>query len=244
MGMDLALSPAVFSAVFIAMGIGAVLQASVGYGMALIAGPFLVLIDPRFVPGPLLVSSVVLSLLMANREKQSIDLWGLKWALAGRIPSAFLGAAILAAIPKDYMIVTFGGLVLLAVAMSASGLRFPARRRVLFSAGVLSGLMGTIASIGGPPIALVYQDAPGRRLRATLSGYFIVGAVISIIALISIGRFGRAEMWLSLLLLPSVLVGFLVSNRVVPVLDRGYTHTAVLVVAALSGLVVIVQQIL
>ena len=242
--MDLAMTPADFAVVIIAMGIGAVLQASVGYGMALIAGPCLVLIDPRFAPGPLLASSVVLSLLMANREKQSIDLWGLKWALAGRIPSAFLGAAILAAIPEEYMIVTFGGLVLLAVAMSASGLRFPPGKVVLLSAGVLSGLMGTIASIGGPPVALVYQDAPGDRLRATLSGYFIVGAVISIIALAGIGRFGMAEVWLSLVLLPSVLAGFALSSRVVPLLDRGYTHTAVLVVAALSGLVVIIQQML
>ena len=33
-------------------------------------------------------------------------------------------------------------------------------------AGLLSGFMGTITSVGGPPMAMVYQNMPGPKVRA------------------------------------------------------------------------------
>ena len=57
------------------------------------------------------------------------------------------------------MTLLFGGLILLGVCLSLSGLRLPPIRGVLVGAGALSGVMGTVASIGGPPMALLYQDA-------------------------------------------------------------------------------------
>ena len=40
--------------------------------------------------------------------------------------------------------------------------------------------MGTASSIGGAPVALVYQHAGGPRTRATLASIFVFGTVISI----------------------------------------------------------------
>ena len=47
---------------------GAILQGSVGFGLGLIGVPLLVLIDPVFVPGPLLLAAFLLNLLMSHRE--------------------------------------------------------------------------------------------------------------------------------------------------------------------------------
>ncbi len=37
------------------------------------------------------------------------------------------------------------------------------RNRTRVAGGVASGIMGTAAGIGGPPLALIYQNRSGRR---------------------------------------------------------------------------------
>jgi len=59
--------------VTIIMAAGSVIQGSVGFGLGLITVPLLTLIDPLFVPGPLLLSVLLLSFLMSSREKHAAD---------------------------------------------------------------------------------------------------------------------------------------------------------------------------
>jgi hypothetical protein len=121
--------------------------------------------------------------------------------------------------------------------------RFEPGPRTLFGAGVLSGFMGTASSIGGPPMALVYQHGPGDRLRATLGMYFVAGGVMSLSALAVVGRFGPIEAWLGAALVPGIALGFTVSSRLKGLVDRGYTRPAVLTVAVAMGLSVIIRQL-
>jgi uncharacterized membrane protein YfcA len=241
--MQMQLSVVELAAVCAAVAVGATLQGSVGIGVGLVSAPVLALIEPRLVPAPLIVSGMVLALLVLCRGRQSIHLSGLKWALIGRIPGAILGGALLAVLPQDRMALAFGILVLGAVAMSVSGLCLQPTGWTLVCAGVLSGIMGTIASIGGPPLALVYQGEAGARLRGTLSAYFVISSSISLLVLRLAGRFGSDELRLALALLPGVLIGFAASTRVAPLVDRGYTRPAVLTLSALAGVVVILRQI-
>jgi uncharacterized membrane protein YfcA len=223
--------------------IGATLQGSVGFGMGLLASPILILIDERFVPAPILLSTWVLTTFLTLRERHAIDLHGLRWALVGRVVGTFLAGSVLVVLPADRMAVVFGGLVLVGVLMTASGLRFQPRPRTLATAGMLSAIMGTIASIGGPPMALVYQDAEGARLRATMSSFFWIGTILSLVALRLVGRFGSEEVRLTLVMLPGTLIGLYTSRWTASVVDRGNTRTAVLAVAAVAGVVVILRQL-
>ena len=210
--------------------------------MGLFASPILILIDQRFVPAPILLATWVLTTFLILRERHAIDIQGLRWAVSGRLLGTLLAATILASLPGDWMELVFGGLVLLGVAISGSSLRLEPRREVLLGAGILSALMGTIASIGGPPMAPVYQDAPGSRLRSTMSSFFWVGTVVSLLALRLVGRFGQEEIKLTLVILPGVLLGLWASSWTSPVIDRGYTRAAVLSLAAAAALAVITRQ--
>jgi uncharacterized membrane protein YfcA len=223
---------------------GSALQGSVGFGSALVAAPILVLIEPSLVPGSLLFCGLVLTVLMSYRERQAMDVSGLKWGILGRLPGTFVALVVLTNVPQKEMTLILGALVLFAVALSVSGLQISPTTWTLLSAGALSGFMGTTASIGGPPIALLYQNAPGARLRSTLSGYFALGTTISLLALAAVGRFGRDELWSALALLPGVLIGFALSARTRQLLDRGYTRAAVLTISAVSGAVVILRELL
>jgi uncharacterized membrane protein YfcA len=59
-----------------------------------------------------------------------------------------------------------------------------------------------------------------------------------------VGRFGQEEIFAALALVPAIVIGFFISNHVAPVIDRGFTRTALLVVSALAGLSVILRALL
>jgi uncharacterized protein len=223
--------------------IGATLQGSIGFGIALAANPLLVLINPAYVPGPMLASSFFLSILMLVRERKSISLVGLEWAVAGRLLGAILSAGLLLVIDAEGFVIIFGILILFAVILTVSGLEISMTKRNLAIAGTLAGIMGTIASIGGPPMALVYQRENGSRIRTTLAGFFIAGTIISMLTLTLIGRFGYQEIHLAMSMIPGIVIGFFLSTKALPWFEGKYIRPIILVVATISAIVVIIKQV-
>lgn len=242
--MDLSINIWALLAMWVLIGIGCAIQGSVGYGMNIVAGPFLMMIEPRLIPGPLLVAAFFVTILILWREKQKLDLRGLSWIIAGRIVGTVIAAIILTTISTRTLGITFGSLVILAVVMSASGLHFYPTRPMRVGAGLISGIMGTLGSIGGPPVALIYQDSSPQRLRSTLSGYFIFGTIISMAALIPAGKFGWEELKLSLLLLPGIVVGFFVSGKLIPLIKGNRQRIIIWSVSIFAGATLLIQQLL
>jgi uncharacterized membrane protein YfcA len=150
---------------------------------------------------------------------------------------------VLLAVTGEGMGLLFGGLVLAAVGLSASGLHPATTPRTLVAAGTLSGFMATVASIGGPPIALLYQRETGPSIRATLSAFFLVGTVLSLGGLHLIGRFGSHELVLGMLMLPGMVIGFAASRWTTHVFDRGLIRPAILTVSGIAGLAVVAKAL-
>ncbi len=226
-----------------ALTVGAALQGAIGYGMGLIVTPLLLLVEPRLIPGPFLLAATIEIVLMMLRERQAVDFFGLRWALVGGVPGIIIGTLLLTSLPQKAFNLAFGIIILLAVLMSLGGLRFPMNKVSLVIAGVLSGVMGTLGAIGGPPLALVYQDSSPERLRATISGYFIVAGVIILVALSVAGEFDEAGLQLTLTQLPGILLGFLLSSRLVKRLKGKSLRPYVLGISAAAGILVIIKQV-
>lgn len=224
--------------------VGSVVQGSVGIGLGFIAVPLLALLDQHFVPGPILLAALVLTILVSYREYNSIVFKEINWAVVGRILGTAVGAGTLILVPENKLAVLFGAMVLCAVGMSTLGLRLAVSPRNLVLTGILSGIMGTTSAIGGVPMALIYQDLQGPKLRGTLSAIFVVGTLISIISLIIIGRFGGREIILALELIPGIVIGYLISNRTARMLDRGYIRIMILWLAGLSAAVILIRGLI
>lgn len=223
---------------------GAVVQGSIGFGSALIASPLLVLIHPGFVPAPLIMASLAFNLAVTLRESHAVQGKQVLWAASGMIPGSILAGGVLAIISQGSMEVVFGGLVLLAVGISALGTSVAPSGMTMLGAGFLSGLMNTIAGIGGPPLALVYKDAKSPQLRANLSTLFMLGAGIS---LLSLGLYGEIQVrdgLLALSLLPGMALGFGLSSLILPAVRKKHTRAGVLGLSALSALAVILREML
>lgn len=100
------------------MAAGAIIHCSVGFGLALIAVPLLLMVRPEAVPGPVVFTVFVLSILISRSRLRFIDFSGLKFALIGRFPGAFAGAFAISVLPIKYLSVILGTLVLIAVGFS------------------------------------------------------------------------------------------------------------------------------
>lgn len=215
---------------------GAALQGSAGFGFALLSSPILAWVNAKLVPGPIIVAVTLLLALTAWRERSAVDARGLGWILAGRVPGTVLGAWALQALGDRALMIALGVLVLLAVGLSLGSVRLTRTRPLLVAAGVVSGLMGTTAALGGPAVAVLYQHERGPLVRSTLATYFLIGAFMSMSALALVGRLGAREGTLAVGLLPGIAAGFWASRWTSRWLDGGYTRVAVLLIAALAGL--------
>ena len=230
--------------VFVVMTIGAIIQGAVGFGMNLVAAPILLIIDPALIPGPILVAGLALNVMMVVREREHGGLGSVGWALGGRVPGTVAATAALVVLSTDSLAVVFALLILLGCALSLGGLRVRRTPSTLVGAGVLSGFMGTAVGVGGPPLALVYQNETGAVLRGALARYFTVGGVISIGMLVGVRQFEPAALAASLLLVPGVIFGFFVSRRLNRLIDGPRTRIAVLALSAASAVFVLVREVL
>ena len=228
--------------VFVVVAIGAAVQGSVGLGFPLIAAPFLILVDPLLVPGPVLINALALVILITIRDRRSLDILGLRWVLAGRIVGTVIAVSVIAVISQEKFAILFAVLVLLAVIISALGFHIRATTPNVLLAGTLSGFMGTTSAMRASPLALVYQDEPGARLRSTLSGVFIVGITISLSALYFIGRLGITELLLSITLVPGVLLGYVISIRTAFIVDRQSVRPLVLLLSGTAAIAVLIRS--
>jgi len=225
------------------MAAGALLQASVGFGIALFVVPPLILLNPAFVPGPMLFASLFLAGIMALRGREAIEPRKLGLAVAGLFLGTAAGALSLLIVAADEWPKLFAVLILSAVALSASGIHIPVTRRNLAVAGILSGLMGTISGIHGPPLALLYQREEGNVVRTNLAAFFTLAYLIAIGALGIIGLFGKRELLIGLALTPGVVAGYLLARFCTRLLDRGsWLRFAILTVASLSAIALLLKK--
>lgn len=225
------------------LAVACAVQGSLGFGSALLAAPILALIDPTFVPGPILAANVLLTFLVARREWSAVDFEGLKFILLGRIVGNLVAVAMLVQLSRAFFDGLFGVLVLLAVGLSLARREFERTPRLLAGAGFASGVMGTISSIGGPPVALVYPHSDPARFRATLSAHFIFGGSLSLLALALVGRYGATELLLTGLLLPAVFAGFWLSHFGLARVDGPLLRRGLLALSATAGVGVLLRSV-
>jgi uncharacterized membrane protein YfcA len=231
-----------YTVVAIAILLASCLQASIGFGMGMLAAPVVALIDPSLIPGTLIMLATLVTLLVVIRERSAVDIRGTGWALVGRVPGTIAGALLLAAIPERALAILIAGVVLVGVAVTSVGWIPVLRKRNLVLAGATSGVLGTATSIGGPPMALVWQRSTGAELRGTMSGFFLIGSVMSIGVLALTGAVDANTFRAFAILIPATLGGYVLSRWVNRLLTAKRQRWTAIVVSTVGASVLVVQQ--
>jgi len=222
---------------------GTVVQSVIGFGFALLAVPTLLLVEPAAVPVTALLLALPLTITFALRERRSLDLRGAVEVTVGRLPGTVAGAWVVGVASTRTLSALVGGLLLIAALVSA-GVRAEAGSATRLVAGFASGVMGTVAAIGGPVVALAYQTRPGPEVRATLSVTFVLGLALSFGALAVAGEVAGWQAELALVLLPAVGLGLLASVALAGRLDGARLRPAILLFAGAAGLAAVLRAVL
>ncbi len=201
--------------------LGCCVQAALGFGMAIIAAPVVMLVAPHSVPYALTSTALLVSLLTAWDQRRAIRWQVMIPAMVSRIPGTVIGAWVLLTISVMWLHLFVSLAVLVAVLISLMPLRFDATPKRLAWAGFVSGFMGTTTSIGGPPMALVMQFGAPVQVRASLSMYFAFACVVSLFSYAAVGLFSMPLLWQCLSFMPMALLGFFCGKRLQGWVDHG-----------------------
>ncbi len=236
-GAELAIASAI-------VAIGACLQGTVGFGMGIFCAPLLILVEPSLVPGPMLLFGTTLMVAILIKERASLDVRGAGWALVGRLPGSLLGAGLVVLVSQSFLALFLAGVVLVGAAGTAHGWIPDPSRKALVIAGATSGVMGTATSVGAPPMALVWQSSASSAMRASMSAFLLVGAMMSLAALALFGELTLGSLELAVGLLPAIAAGFLLSLVAAGRVDKKGVRLMAIMVSIGGATAIIVQQLL
>jgi uncharacterized membrane protein YfcA len=227
----------------LAAAVGAYVQAVVGLGIGLVTAPVVALLAPSMVPVlPLWLALLIAALNLAD-EHEHVDWRSTAWSLPARVPGTVVGAWLVTSFTERQIGVALALMVLVAVALTVRTVDVPLNPVSLAVAGLVAGASGTATSVGGPPIALLYQRGNPQVVRATLSVFFFVGVIVSLVGLWLSGSLDRAPSVLSLVLSPTVLVGYAVGRRTRVLVAGDAFRWAVLAVCTASALALLVRSV-
>jgi uncharacterized protein len=192
-------------------------QASVGFGLAIISMPLLLLIMDAKIASPLMALVSVFIALGVVITSWKIIIWPAALRLLG---ATILGMPVglfllLHATSTQVKIVLGITLVLFGL---YSLLPFPRpwlqNENWAFPFGFLGGILGSAFNINGPPTILygAMRRWDAQRFRATLSGYLLPSSFIIFISHLISGFWTRAVWTQMLYCLPVAAVGFLVGS--------------------------------
>lgn len=233
------------AAVLLAVLTGALAQSVSGIGFSLVCGPLLVAaLGPQDGVRLSVLLSIALNVVLLVRLRRDVEL---RRALLLLVPSALatpLWALLARRVPERPAAALAGGVVLLGVALLASGVRWRAARGRTGAvvAGVVGAGMNVVASVAGPAVALwaANADWSQRAQRASLQAYFLG---LNCVALPSLGApevGGRLLLGCLAALGLGALVGAPLSRRV----GEDAARRATLALAAAGGGAVVLRATL
>ncbi len=241
--MDFPISASDWLLASLVIVLASTVQGIIGYGIGVFGVPLLYLIYPGFIPAPLIMIGMLLPLMIVFRDHKAVIKRDILWALPGLAVGTFAAALVIEWISPKGLGVFLGTLVLVSVGISLLR-EFPdPRPPYIGTAAALSGFMGTITAIGGPPLSLVFQKVSGPRLPGTLSAIFVPGGILSLTALYSADKFGPEEFVLGASLIPSIALGYWLSGHLNRRLPAAVIRPAVLSVSSLAALLILYRSL-
>ena len=221
--------------------VAANLQIATGMGFGMIAAPLLVLLDPLFAPAPILMVGLFLASAGAWPERKNIVPWEMVAGIGGRIIGSMIaiGLLLIFADEKSFYLL-FGSLTLTAILLRALGLDVAFNKVNHWMLSTVSGLMGTITSVGAPPMAILYQGQSPSKIRPTLNALFLVSCVVGLVSLTLAGRVGLPHLISAACFLPGVVLGER-TGRFFKTGDAAILGRVLLLIAGAAALTLIVR---
>ena len=222
--------------------IGAFVQTSIGFGLAIVSAPLLFFLDPAYVPVPITLATLANVIFGSWHFRAHLSLRGLLPAVIARLPGSFVGAGLLLLASVQSLAVLIA--IVIVVGMTANYVRFriPINPYTLATAGFLSGVMGTATSIGGPPMAILMQGQQANAIRGNLAAFFLFSSLVSLVILFPTDYLGGRQLAMALPLVPASWCGSYVASRMSHRINEKWMAAGTLLLCAVAVTAMLAQH--
>jgi uncharacterized membrane protein YfcA len=192
-------------------------QATAGFGFALLSMPLLsAIIGPGSALAITSLLSIVNSGATALTSREHADRSALRRLVVAAIVGMPAGLWLLESVSERAMQILISVTVALSAVLLGLGLRF--RRvdpRAEIGAGLLSGALATSTGTSGPPIVICLQSRglPAARLRATIASQFLATGWISVVLLALRGHIDVEDVVVALIAVPVMFGSWSIGAR-------------------------------
>lgn len=223
--------------------VGSILQMATGVTAGIIIVPFLAMISYNLVPVPVAFASLALTVMMACKGREHIDTKNMLQISLGTLTGILLSVFILKNIKFEYMGLLFGSFILISVFISIKIKTFTLNRSINYTGGFVSGVMGSMAAVGGQVLALLFQNHPLESLKATLAFLYTLFSVVMLSIFFMFGEFSYSQFISGIYMMPGFIIGFLVAPIFSKYFNPQYSRTVVLSMASLGAISLIVKSL-
>jgi hypothetical protein len=243
-GLAAALSyPGLIWLVMAALVAGAV-RGFAGFGAALVFLPVAgAVLPPIWALIALTVMDVFGPLPTLRRTVPQAQLHDVAWLWLGMALALPLGVMVLVMLDPDVFryVVSIAGIAVTLILIAGFRYRGPMTPPVMVGTGALSGFLGGVAGVPGPPVILLYMASPSLPvlIRANTM-VFLFLFDLTLLALIAVrGDLMAAPVWIGLLLAIPTMLGTLLGTAIFDPARAGVYRLAgyvIVMASALSGL--------
>lgn len=205
--------PAVLTLVLITF-LAATVNGALGYGFSSLTVPVALLFYANRVLNPALVLLEVLlnSYVLLTNYKSVPRVWRRVFPLlAGLLPGVIIGSYILTSVHPGWVKLLTYAVILPLILIQAAGVRryIQAEKVVSVPFGVGIGILYSVTTISGPPLALLFnnQGYAKQDFRAGLALIRMAESSLTATAYYFLGLYSAETPQLMALILPSVLIG-------------------------------------
>lgn len=211
-----------------------------GFGAAMVMTPvFSALYGPAVGIALCLILEIVVALPLVPRVVRLVDWPRIALLMVAAVVGVPAGNFVLTLAEPEPMRWAISAIILSAVALLASGWRYPGRPRpgTTLVAGAISGFLNGLSGMAGPPIAFYYLagQETAAHVRANLTTYFVFVDLAAITVFASRGLVGWNTGVQALFLAPAVILGGLLGERLFPLAsERFYRRLALVLLVGVA----------
>lgn len=224
------------------------LNSITGFGFVIVAAPFLIqLLPPKQAVSVALVLALILSIVIALRERKTIDLKVMLQMFAAALFGIPIGTAMLVGVNPAAIKIIVGSIVVGVTIALARGFRLPTSLELPLSliAGFLSGILSGVSGMSGA-IAVIFFMSQGwkpDRVRPTISAFNVIVGSVTLSWLISTGTIGPKECTFALMFLPVAVLGVAGGGFLYNKIQAHHFKPLILLLLIIAGTLAIISGI-
>jgi uncharacterized membrane protein YfcA len=230
--------------ILVVIFIATLIHSTLGFGQSMVAVPLLALRTPLAVAVPLSVLvSLVVAAAVVMQDWQKVKMRPVSWALIASLFGLPLGILLLAR-GNDHAIKMALGLLIIGFSIYALTVRKKPHLQedhglLLLGAGFVSGILGGAYGMSGPPLIIygTLRRWTPQHFRATLQGYFLPLAIITLVGYAAMNVLGPPVLWYFMLSLPgtfiALLLGRALNQRLLGHVFLRITYAALIVIGVM-----------